>query len=695
MPQGNYQGGTPSLPVDTTAINKVMPPALSEMHATPRPPEAKDVFGGANAYADYFKLSPEQQAAVNAEAARTQAINKQYQNWQGRELVAATLGGLAASEFVGGVGETFIGGSAARQFGEGALFGAIFEGAASRMPLIDIAGIPLAVQFTSEIVKSPSPMRALGRSAFSLGGAMAGAGAVGLAQGAYSGYTVKRTEAQGKAFESSLVDSSWKFDVKKLGDWNLPTSQKPLTFEPRPEQATLTGRKIPDVEVRRFTEVINQPVIFEGRGLKEKGVPSGRLESYGSVEFEGLKPGQEKLTTPNLFGEGAKGKLSRPLTEPMRESLLSSEASTSMFSERGFGLITKEQGRYLENAPVDAFSVQQRQGFNFEDFVKQKNKRGEAVTIKRDISEQDNLPSFFPEVGKPGNKLVNGRSYYFDEIKIGEYTVKRYRESVPRAQARKAFGTERIIRPPKEESFKVSGGGARQKAVLKKPKLAEWEENVLPVSKEALKAAVEILSFYDVRPKMAEVKPELRMTDMFRPVEGLRLKGHAVPIFKSDVGSLSITREKTRLFNTPVSAMKPLTVEKAKVFNITISREKTREVTKQGVTPISITREKAALRPPIATTLFSPVERILPNFPPGFTGWPGIPKTPGRTRIPAVPLLSGEGLNWGRKGKGREIQLGRGFKYKPSLGAIAFDIKGKQPKRLTGLEIRPIIGRGR
>jgi hypothetical protein len=53
--------------------------------------------------------------------------------------------------------------------------------------------------------------------------------------------------------------------------------------------------------------------------------------------------------------------------------------------------------------------------------------------------------------------------------------------------------------------------------------------------------------------------------------------------------------------------------------------------------------------------------------------------------FPSMSLDFGKGLRMPSTLQGRK------YKYQPSFGAILLNIKGKAPKGLTGLEIRPIL----
>lgn len=69
------------------------------------------------------------------------------------------------------------------------------------------------------------------------------------------------------------------------------------------------------------------------------------------------------------------------------------------------------------------------------------------------------------------------------------------------------------------------------------------------------------------------------------------------------------------------------------------------------------------------------------------------PTTPGFTGIGGLPIIPGFGM--GRGGSDIGSGSGRKYGYMPSFTAIAFNIKGSRPGKLTGFEVRPILSGSR
>jgi hypothetical protein len=99
---------------------------------------------------------------------------------------------------------------------------------------------------------------------------------------------------------------------------------------------------------------------------------------------------------------------------------------------------------------------------------------------------------------------------------------------------------------------------------------------------------------------------------------------------------------------------------------------------------ISITGEKTVIETPTRTV-------TVPDFGVPFVPTPSPPVTPVPIIPPLVPDLGGGGWGFGRGSLG----LGKEARYTPSMAAVMLDIHGKKPGVLTGLEIRPLLGKKR
>lgn len=85
-----------------------------------------------------------------------------------------------------------------------------------------------------------------------------------------------------------------------------------------------------------------------------------------------------------------------------------------------------------------------------------------------------------------------------------------------------------------------------------------------------------------------------------------------------------------------------------------------------------------------------PKQKITPQPQPAPTGLISTPVITGEPFVPGVPPIKiMGGLPFGRKKKGKRKKQPK--KYLPSLVAIGQEIKAPKPKKLTGIEVRPIL----
>jgi hypothetical protein len=503
--------------------------------------------------------------------------------------------------------------------------------------------------------------------------------------------------------------------IKPTSDWLKPIKTEagipkiePLTRELKPEEKAKAERE------KSYTDILGEFGYLHPSDFS-KGLPKIVIEKYGGVLKlpEGAKPigGEASFITTGPKGEViGTGKLEIFEISGKKSSVFwarpiemrPSSDFTDMFG-KVFDVSAFKEGFVFRRSSVDVYGASSKyiEGVRVPKFT------SEAASVSR--------TKFGPE------EIIT--KFFGKELKVKEPTLKPFKEEggmfilSPEGKALKLGAKE--VQPKFESWFKGKSTLRLPKPedtgiirIPKKPgagrpfdfgKMSKPSSDTMQISKEVRtwqkamsKQTGEGLKTTKYIPKpMEQIRLEAKIgykgRNILEPEEYIMPKEgpptRAVEFVKS-VAEMKVDTHFTKEFELPRTKGLTFarTTELARTVEIlrTSARQQPRVIDILRPTQEIIPRQ---IQPTITTTRTEQLQRteeVSRMLTPTIPGIPGFP---------IIPFI-GTPFHFEEEGKGkRGKQFKMPSKYTPSLTAEVLGIYGKKPKTITGLEIRPIIGK--